>query len=111
MDDERYMTERDVEEEMDEELDRLAMGGIEVPNTEDVIVDVSFGDPEDDDAETHRVINWVASFSPGHYQKQVADLFLSEGEIYVMMDKLSVTIPLFDMLQLLERGGIFEKKD
>lgn len=111
MDNERYISERKIEEEMDEELDRIEMGGIEVPNTEDVIVDVSFGDPEDEEAETQRVLNWVASFSPGHYQKQVADLFLSEGEIYLMMDKMSVTIPLFDVLQLLERGGLFDKKD
>lgn len=111
MDNERYMSEKEMEEEMDEELDRMEMGGIEVPNTEDVIVDVSFGDPEDDETEEQRVLNWVASFPPGHYQKQVADLFLSEGEIYVMMDKMSVTIPLFDVLQLLERGGLFEKKD
>lgn len=111
MDDERYVSEKEIEEEMDEELDRLAMGGIEVPNTEDVIVDVSFGDPDDEDGETQRVLNWVASFPPGEYQKHVADLFLSEGEIYVMLDKMSITIPLFDILQLLERGGLFEKED
>jgi len=75
---------------------------------DDVIVDVSFGDPEGDELDMERVLNWASSFPPGQYQKQVADLFLSEGEIYVVLDKMSIVIPLMDLLRLLERGGLFE---
>ena len=104
-------SEKELEAEMDEELDRIEVGDACIPMADDIIVDVAFGDPEDDEAAEQRISAWVASFPPGRYQKQVADLFLSEGEVYVMMDKMSITIPLIDLFRVLERGGLFKQED
>lgn len=72
---------------------------------EDAVVDVAFGEPEDGPDEEQRVLDWVSSFNPGEFQRQVADLFLSEGEIYIMMDKMTVVLPLVELFRLLESSG------
>ena len=103
--------EEEMDMEMDEELDHIELGDADIPMVEDVIVDVAFGEPEDDEVAEQRTMDWVASFPPGSYQKQVADLFLSGGEVYVMMDKMSITIPLMDLFQVMERGGFFKQEE
>ena len=88
------------EEELEEEE-----GGKQPPMAEDAVVDVAFGEPEDGPEEEQRVLDWVSSFTPGEFQRQVADLFLSEGEIYIMMDKMTVVLPLVELFRLLESSG------
>jgi len=104
-------TDEELDAEMDEELDQLSEDEFGLPMIDDAVVDVSFGEPEDDELDSERVIDWVSSFPPGLYQKQVADLFLSEGEVYVIMDKMSITIPLMDIFMLLEKGGYFKEQE
>jgi hypothetical protein len=73
--------------------------------SENAIIDVAFGEPEDGLEEEEQVLNWVASFPPGQFQRQVADLFLSEGEIYIITDKMSVVVPMMELFRLLEAAG------
>jgi hypothetical protein len=77
--------------------------------SENAIIDVAFGEPEDGLEEEEQILNWVASFPPGQFQRQVADLFLSEGDIYIIMDKLSVVVPLMELFRLLETAGGAQK--
>jgi hypothetical protein len=86
------------DEELDEEEEEPVMA-------EDAVVDVAFGEPEDGPEEEQRVLDWVSSFPPGEFQRQVADLFLSDGEIYIMMDKMTVTLPMVELFRLLENYG------
>jgi hypothetical protein len=99
--------ERDEEHEDEESEDEECLE-LELTMVDDAVIDVSFGDPEDDELDSERVIDWVSSFRPGQFQKQVADLFLADGEIYVVLDKMSVTIPLMEVFRLLEKGGFFK---
>lgn len=94
--------ERPEEEEMDEMEEEE---GMEPVMSEDAVVDVAFGEPEDGLEEEERVLDWVASFPPGEFQRQVADLFLSDGEIYIMMDKMTVVVPIMELFRLLEMAG------
>jgi|GEM_PF-2334266 len=100
------------DEDEDSEVEVVEAEGQEfaLPMSDDAVVGVSFGDPDDDQMDSQRVIDWVSSFRPGHYHKQVADLFLAEGEIYVVMDKMSLTIPLMEVFRLLEKGGFFQSE-
>lgn len=100
-DDEERNEEEGLEDE-DEELDEEAEDTV---MAEDAVVDVAFGEPEDGPEEEQRVLDWVSSFAPGEFQRQVADLFLSEGEIYIMMDKMTVVLPLVELFRLLENSG------
>jgi hypothetical protein len=79
--------------------------GMEPVMSENAVIDVAFGEPEDGLDEEERVLDWVASFPPGEYQRQVADMFLSDGEIYIMMDKMTVVVPLMELFRLLELAG------
>lgn len=88
-----------------EEVVVIEEEGAEPVMSENAIIDVAFGEPEDGLEEEEQVLNWVASFPPGQFQRQVADLFLSEGEIYIVMDKLSVVVPLTELFRLLEAAG------
>ncbi|MDW5562011.1 MAG: hypothetical protein SA339_02205 [Methanomassiliicoccus sp.] len=101
--------ERNEEGLEDEELEE----GAEEPPVmaEDAVVDVAFGEPEDGPEEEGRVLDWVASFPPGEFQRQVADLFLSDGEIYIMMDKLTVVLPLVELFRLLENSGAVRRDE
>ena len=92
---EEGLGDEDLEEEEDEEP----------VMAEDAVVDLAFGEPEDGPDEEQRVLDWVSSFNPGEFQRQVADLFLSEGEIYIMMDKMTVVLPLVELFRLLESSG------
>lgn len=96
--------ERNEEEDLEEELEDDEEEG-QPPMAEDAVVDVAFGEPEDGPEEEQRVLDWVSSFAPGEFQRQVADLFLSEGEIYIMMDKMTVVLPLVELFRLLESSG------
>jgi hypothetical protein len=99
-DDEERNEEEDLgDEDLEEEEDE------EPVMAEDAVVDVAFGEPEDGPDEEQRVLDWVSSFNPGEFQRQVADLFLSEGEIYIMMDKMTVVLPLVELFRLLESSG------
>lgn len=104
----KQQDEESAEEHEDEVNEDEACPEPELTMADDAVVDVSFGDPEDDELDSERVIDWVSSFRPGQYHKQVADLFLAEGEIYVVLDKMSVTIPLMEVFRLLEMGGFFK---
>jgi hypothetical protein len=98
--------ERNEEEGLEEEDEELAEEGEEESvMAEDAVVDVAFGEPEDGPQEEQRIIDWVSSFPPGEFQRQVADLFLSDGEIYIMMDKLTVVLPLVELFRLLQSSG------
>ncbi|NLT37831.1 MAG: hypothetical protein GXX95_06710 [Methanomassiliicoccus sp.] len=90
--------EEDDEEEMEEE-------GLEPVMSENAVIDVAFGEPEDGWDEEERVLDWVSSFKPGEFQRQVADLFLSDGEVYIMMDKMTVVLPMMELFRLLESAG------
>ncbi len=79
--------------------------------SENAVIDVAFGAPEDGPVEGERVMDWVASFPPGEFQRQVADLFLSDGEIYIMMDKLTVVVPMMELFRLLEMAGTNSAQD
>lgn len=94
------------EPESEEEMVNLEdEEGLEPVMSENVVIDVAFGEPEDGPEEEQRVMDWVASFPPGEFQRQVADLFLSDGEIYIMMDKLTVVVPMMELFRLLELAG------
>ncbi|GEM_PF-7006532 len=97
--------ERNEEEgQEEEELEEGEEEG-QLPMAEDAVVDVAFGEPEDGPEEEQRVLDWVSSFTPGEFQRQVADLFLSEGDIYIMLDKMTVALPLVELFRLLESSG------
>jgi len=104
--------ERNEEEDLegDEEISEEEEGE-EPVMAEDAIVDVAFGEPEDAPEDEQRVLDWVSSFPPGEFQRQVADLFLSDGDIYIMMDKMTVVIPLLELFRLLERAGATKEAD
>jgi hypothetical protein len=102
-DDEERDGEEDQEEDQEEELEVEEEG--QPPMAEDAVVDVAFGEPEDGPEEEQRVLDWVSSFTPGEFQRQVADLFLSEGEIYIMLDKMTVVLPLVELFRLLESSS------
>jgi hypothetical protein len=85
--------------------------GLEPVMSENAVIDVAFGEPEDGPVEGERVMDWVASFPPGEFQRQVADLFLSDGEIYIMMDKLTVVVPMMELFRLLELAGANNLQD
>ena len=95
---EDVMEEHDEECECEECLEEPVM-------SENAVIDVAFGEPEDGLEEEERVLDWVASFPPGEFQRQVADLFLSDGEIYIMMDKMTVVVPMMELFRLLELAG------
>ena len=82
----------DVMEEHDEECECEEC--VEEPVvSENAVIDVAFGEPEDGLEEEERVLDWVSSFKPGEFQRQVADLYMSNGEIYLMMDKMTMVDP------------------
>lgn len=97
--------ERNEEEGLEQEDEGLEEEVEEPVMAEDAVVDVAFGEPEDGPEEEQRVLDWVSSFPPGEFQRQVADLFLSDGEIYIMMDKMTVVLPLVELFRLLESSG------
>ncbi len=97
--------ERNEEEGLEQEDEDLEEEVEEPVMAEDAVVDVAFGEPEDGPEEEQRVLDWVSSFPPGEFQRQVADLFLSDGEIYIMMDKMTVVLPLVELFRLLESSG------
>lgn len=105
------MIEEDMECGCGEDCECDCEDEFDLPMVEDAIVDVSFGEPEDDDEDSARMMAWVSSFPPGEYKKQVADLFMSKGEIYVVMDKMSITIPLMEIFRLLEKGDFFKQDE
>jgi hypothetical protein len=74
--------------------------------SENAVIDVAFGEPDDGLEEEERVLDWVSSFRSGEYQRQVADLFLSEGEIYVMLDKMTMVLPLAELFRLLQNYSV-----
>jgi hypothetical protein len=103
--------EEDAEEEDDEE-DMETEEGLEPVMSENAVIDVAFGEPEDGRDEEERVLDWVSSFKPGEFQRQVADLFLSDGEVYIMMDKMTVVLPMMELFRLLESaGGIADNEE
>lgn len=89
----------------EEEEDFEAEEGLEPVMSENAVIDVAFGEPEDGPEEESRVQDWVSSFKPGEFQRQVADLFLSDGEIYIMMDKMTMVLPMMELFRLLENAG------
>jgi hypothetical protein len=99
--------DKDMQErpEEEEEMNDVEEEGMEPVMSENAVIDVAFGEPEDGLDEEERVLDWVASFPPGEYQRQVADMFLSDGEIYIMMDKMTVVLPLVELFRLLESSG------
>lgn len=98
--------ERKEEEDLEEEDEELDEEEVEEPvMAENAVVEVAFGEPEDGPEAQQRVLDWAASFPPGEFQRQVADLFLSDGEIYIMMDKMTVVLPLMELFRLLENSG------
>jgi hypothetical protein len=100
------------EPESEEEMVNLEdEEGLEPVMSENAVIDVAFGEPEDGPEEEQRVMDWVASFPPGEFQRQVADLFLSDGEIYIMMDKLTVVVPMMELFRLLEMAGANRVQD
>lgn len=103
--DEERNEEEDLEEE-NEEFDEE-----ESIMAENAVVDVAFGEPEDGPEEEQRVLDWVSSFPPGEFQRQVADLFLSDGEIYIMLDKMTVVLPLVELFRLLQNSGAVQEME
>lgn len=101
----RDLEEEERDEEEDLEADEEGFDEEEPIMAENAVVDVAFGEPDDGPEEEQRVIDWVSSFPPGEFQRQVADLFLSDGEIYVMMDKMTVVLPLVELFRLLQSSG------
>jgi hypothetical protein len=79
--------------------------------SENAVIDVAFGEPEDGLEEEERVLDWVSSFKPGEFQRQVADLFMSNGEIYLMMDKMTVVIPVAELFRLLQNYSVEMEED
>lgn len=104
---EREEEEVDLEVEEDFETEE----GLEPVMSENAVIDVSFGEPEDGPQEESRVLDWVSSFKPGEFQRQVADLFLSDGEIYVMMDKMTMVLPMMELFRLLENAGAIRDEE
>lgn len=99
------------EENIELVVDDVFTGDEDLPVVEDVIVEVAFGDPEDDDDELERTFSWVESFSPGVCRKQVADLLMSGGDIHIILDKLTVTVPMMELFRLLEKVDFFKGED
>ncbi|MBI0582779.1 MAG: hypothetical protein ISF22_00980 [Methanomassiliicoccus sp.] len=93
------------EQKIEDEEEEVDMEEAEPVMAEDAVIDVSFGDRDDKPEDEGRVLDWVSSFKPGEFQRQVADLFLSEGEIYIMLDKMTVVLPLVELFRLLENSG------
>lgn len=103
--------EEEAEEEYDEG-DTETDEGLEPVMSENAVIDVAFGEPEDGKDEEERVLDWVSSFKPGEFQRQVADLFLTDGEVYIMMDKMTVVLPMMELFRLLESaGGIADNEE
>jgi hypothetical protein len=103
--------QKDEPESEEEMVDLEDEEGLEPVMSENAVIDVAFGEPEDGPIEGERVMDWVASFPPGEFQRQVADLFLSDGEIYIMMDKLTVVVPMMELFRLLEMAGANKLED
>lgn len=99
------------EEEEEDEEDMEAREGLEPVMSENAIIDLSFGEPDDGPEEEVRVQDWVSSFKPGEFQRQVADLFLSDGEVYIMLDKMTVVLPMMELFRLLESAGAVKEDD
>ncbi|WP_019176207.1 hypothetical protein [Methanomassiliicoccus luminyensis] len=72
------------------------------------IVEVCFGDPEDEGDEVERTLCWVESFVPGLLTRQVADLFVHHGNVCMIMDRMTVTIPLKTVRLLVRQAGLIE---
>jgi hypothetical protein len=95
----------DVMEEHDEECECEEC--VEEPVvSENAVIDVAFGEPDDELEEEERVLDWVSSFKPGEFQRQVADLYMSNGEIYLMMDKMTMVIPVAELFRLLQNYSV-----
>ncbi len=104
--DEEYDEEEAVEEESEDDVEELEdEEDLEPVVSENAIVEVAFGEPEDGLDEEERVLDWVSSFKPGEFQRQVADLFMSDGEVYIMLDKMTVILPMIELFRLLENSG------
>jgi hypothetical protein len=102
---------KDEPESEEEMVDLEDEEGLEPVMSENAVIEVAFGEPEDGAIEGERVMDWVGSFPPGEFQRQVADLFLSDGEIYIMMDKLTVVVPMMELFRLLEMAGAPKLED
>ncbi len=81
------------------------------PLVENVIVGMSFGEPDDSCERSERTVNWVNSFTPGMMERQVSDLFMSDGLVHIILDRMTVTLPVIDLLHLLERADPFGISD
>ena len=101
--DEDWEAEEAEEEGDEEELETEE--GLEPVMSENAVIDVAFGEPDDGLDAEERVLDWVSSFKPGEFQRQVADLFLSDGEVYIMLDKMTVVLPMMELFRLLESAG------
>lgn len=107
---ERSRGEDDIEIEFDEKVCGCAELE-DLPVVEDAIVEVAFGDPEDENAEIDRTLSWVESFEPGMLQKQVADLFMTDGDVHIILDKMTVTVPMMELFRLLEKVDFFKGEE
>ena len=99
------MEEEGAEEETDEEEELETDEDLVPVMSENAVIDVAFGEPDDGLDEEERVLDWVSSFKSGEFQRQVADLFLSDGEVYIMLDKMTVVLPMMELFRLLESAG------
>ncbi len=107
--DEDWEAEEAEEEDDEEELETEE--GLTPVMSENAVIDVAFGEPDDGLDEEERVLDWVSSFKPGEFQRQVADLFLSDGEVYIMLDKMTVVLPMMELFRLLESAGAISDKE
>jgi hypothetical protein len=96
---------KDVVEEHDEECECVECAE-EPVMSENAVIDVAFGEPDDGLEEEEKVLDWVSSFKSGEFQRQVADLFMSNGEIYIMLDKMTVVIPVAELFRLLQNYNV-----
>lgn len=102
------------EDELDIKFDDEACQCVDLedlPVVEDAIVEVGFGDPGDGNDDIDRTINWVDSFEPGLLKKQVADLLMSDGDIHIILDRMTVTVPMMELFRLLEKVDFFKAED
>lgn len=99
---------------MDEEL-VLELGDDDLDDDEplvavgNAIVELCLGDPEDEDEEVERTISWVRGFIPGLLTRQVADLFISHGSVCMVIDRVTVTVPIRTMRLLLEQAELIKE--
>ena len=83
----------------------------DLPVAEDAIVEVAFGDPDDEDEDIDRTLCWVESFAPGALRREVADLLMVDGNIRIVLDKVTVAVPMMELFRLLEKIDLFKSEE